>query len=150
QGLLGQRLVRAPQPDARLMDNRTINRRRKTRTTMPKLKCGLIQMNFKADVSMHPDQIRDIMIEAHLPYIEEAGQKGVQVLCFQEVFTQPYFCPSQDRKWYSAAEKIPDGHTTRLMQEQAKKHNMVIVVPIYEEAMPGVYYNTCAVIDADG
>ena len=117
---------------------------------MAKLKCGLIQMNFKADVSMHPDQIRDIMIEAHLPYIDEAGEKHVQVLCFQEVFTQPYFCPSQDRKWYAAAEKIPDGHTTRLMQEHAKKHNMVIVVPIYEEAMPGVYYNTCAVIDADG
>ena len=27
---------------------------------------------------------------------------------------------------------------------------MVIVVPIYEETMPGVYYNTAAVIDADG
>ena len=27
---------------------------------------------------------------------------------------------------------------------------MVIVVPIYEEAMTGVYYNTAAVIDADG
>ena len=90
------------------------------------------------------------MLEAHIPYIEDAGKQGVQVLCFQEVFTQPYFCPSQDRKWYAAAEAIPDGHTTRLMQEYAKKHSMVIVVPIYEEAMPGVYYNTCAVIDADG
>src|SRR6476469_4104727 len=27
---------------------------------------------------------------------------------------------------------------------------MVIVVPIYEEEIPGVYYNTAAVIDADG
>ena len=36
------------------------------------------------------------------------------------------------------------------MQEYAKKHSMVIVVPIYEEHMPGVYYNTAAVIDADG
>jgi N-carbamoylputrescine amidase len=74
----------------------------------------------------------------------------VQVLCFQEVFTQPYFCPSQDRKWYAAAEPIPDGYTTKLMQEYAKKYNMVIVVPIYEEHMTGVYYNTAAVIDADG
>jgi N-carbamoylputrescine amidase len=74
----------------------------------------------------------------------------VQVLCFQEVFTQPYFCPSQDRKWYAAAETIPDGHTTRLMQELAKKHEMVIVVPIYEQHMTGVYFNTAAVIDADG
>ncbi len=117
---------------------------------MAKVKCGLIQMALKGDGSMEPDAIRDAMIEAHIPYIEDAGKQGVQVLCFQEVFTQPYFCPSQDRKWYAAAESIPDGHTTKLMQEYAKKHSMVIVVPIYEEEMPGVYYNTAAVIDADG
>jgi len=117
---------------------------------MAKLKCGLIQMALKGDGSMQPLEIRDRMIEAHIPYIEEAAKQGVQVLCFQEVFTQPYFCPSQDRKWYAAAEAIPDGHTTRLMQEYAKKHSMVIVVPIYEEVMPGVYYNTAGVIDADG
>ena len=90
------------------------------------------------------------MIEAHIPYIEDAGKQGVQVLCFQEVFTQPYFCPSQDRKWYAAAERIPDGPTVQLMREYAQKYNMVIVVPIYEEQMTGVYYNTAAVIDADG
>ena len=44
----------------------------------------------------------------------------------QEVFTQPYFCPSQDAKWYAAVEKIPEGPTTKLMQEYAKKHNMVV------------------------
>jgi len=117
---------------------------------MAKVKCGLIQMALKGDGTMAPDEIRDRMIEAHIPYIEDAGKQGVQVLCFQEVFTQPYFCPSQDRKWYASAEKIPDGYTTKLMQEYAKKHNMVIVVPIYEEHMTGVYYNTAAVIDADG
>ena len=117
---------------------------------MSKVKCGLIQMALKGDGTMEPEAIRDRMIEAHIPYIEEAGKQGVQVLCFQEVFTQPYFCPSQDRKWYAAAEKIPDGPTTQLMQEYAKKYNMVIVVPIYEEHMTGVYYNTAAVIDADG
>jgi len=117
---------------------------------MSKVKCGLIQMALKGDGSMQPDEIRERMIEAHVPFIEDAGKQGVQVLCFQEVFTQPYFCPGQDRKWYAAAEKIPDGPTTQLMQEYAKKYNMVIVVPIYEEHMTGVYYNTAAVIDADG
>jgi len=107
-------------------------------------------MSLKGDGSMEPGDIRDRMIEAHIPFIEDAASQGVQVLCFQEVFTQPYFCPSQDRKWYAAAEKIPDGPTTILMQEYAKKHSMVIVVPIYEETMPGVYFNTAAVIDADG
>ncbi len=117
---------------------------------MNKLKCGLIQMSLKGDTSESTDAIRDQMIAAHIPLIEDAAQQGVQVLCFQEVFTTPYFCPSQDRKWYASAEKIPGGHTVTLMQEQAKKHNMVIVVPIYEEDLPGVYYNTAAVIDADG
>ena len=117
---------------------------------MAKLKCGLIQMALKGDTTMEPDQIRDLMLEAHHPMIEDAAAQGVQVLCFQEVFTQPYFCPGQDRKWYAAAEPIPGGHTVSLMQDYAKKHGMVIVVPIYEEAMSGVYYNTAAVIDADG
>ncbi|WP_281302002.1 MULTISPECIES: nitrilase-related carbon-nitrogen hydrolase [unclassified Iodidimonas] len=112
---------------------------------------GLIQMGLKASTDKDPETIRKAMIEAHIPLIEEAGEKGVQVLCFQEVFTQPYFCPSQDSKWYDAAEAIPDGPTTKLMQDYAKKYQMVIVVPIYEaDDVTGVYYNTAAVIDADG
>jgi beta-ureidopropionase len=117
---------------------------------MAKLRGGLIQMQLKGDTAMSPDEIKEKMIEAHLPLIEEAGKQGVQVLCFQEVFNQPYFCPSQDAKWYGAAEAIPDGPTVKLMQELAKKHSMVIVVPIYEEEITGVYYNCAAVIDADG
>jgi beta-ureidopropionase len=117
---------------------------------MATVRAGLIQMALKADTGDSPQAIRERMNEAHLPLIDEAGKQGVQVLCLQEVFNQPYFCPSQDVKWYAAAEKIPDGPTVKLMQEYAKKHSMVIVVPIYEEDITGVYYNTCAVIDADG
>ena len=117
---------------------------------MAKLKGGLIQMSLKGDTSMAPAEIKEKMIEAHLPLIEEAGKQGVQVLCFQEVFDQPYFCPSQDGKWYGAAEPVPDGPTVKLMQELARKHSMVIVVPLYEEEITGVYYNCAAVIDADG
>ena len=117
---------------------------------MSKIRGGLIQMGLKGSTESSPAEITRAMLEAHVPLIEKAGNAGVQVLCFQEVFTQPYFCPSQDAKWYAAAEPIPDGPTTKLMQELAKKHAMVIVVPIYEEAMTGVYYNTAAVIDADG
>ncbi len=117
---------------------------------MSKVKVGLIQMALKASTDQSPDQIRKIMTDAHIPFIEEAADKGVQVLCLQEVFTQPYFPPSQDPKWYDAAEKIPEGETTRLMQSYAKKHGMVMIVPLFEEDITGVYYNTAAVIDADG
>jgi N-carbamoylputrescine amidase len=114
------------------------------------VKCGLIQCANALDTAEPVEKIRDANIEKHLPLIQQAGQQGVQILCFQELFTGPYFCPSQDAKWYGLAEAIPDGPTVKLMQEQAKKHAMVIVVPIYEKAMTGVYYNTAAVIDADG
>lgn len=115
-----------------------------------KVKVGLIQMANKVPMERSCEEHRRGMIEAHLPYIDEAAKQGVQMLCMQEVFTGPYFCPSQDVKWYGLTEKIPDGPTTKLMQDLAKKHKMVIVVPIYEEHMTGVYYNTAAVIDADG
>lgn len=113
------------------------------------VKSGLIQVACP-NTGGPVEKIREMMIERHLPFITEAGKKGVQILCMQEIFTGPYFCPSQDKKWYGLAEKIPDGPTTNLMQELAKKHKMVIIAPIYEEAMTGVYYNTAAVIDADG
>ena len=117
---------------------------------MRKVKIGLIQMASKRPAEASCEDHRRAMIEAHLTYLEKAGQQGVNMLCMQEVFTGPYFCPSQDVKWYGLTEKIPDGPTMRLMQEYAKKYRMVIIVPIYEEEMTGVYYNTAAVIDADG
>lgn len=118
---------------------------------MPRMvKCGVIQMANCIDTSESCVKIGKAMTAAHLPYIEDAGKQGVQILSLQEVFNGPYFCPSQDTKWYGMAEEIPNGPTTRLMQELAKKHSMVMIVPIYERAMSGVYYNTAAVIDADG
>lgn len=117
---------------------------------MNKIKAGLIQMGLKADTSESPETIRDLMNEAHIQLIDKAGESGVQILCMQEVFNQPYFCPSQDTKWYAAAERVPDGPTIQLLKQYAKKHQMVIIAPIYEEDITGVYYNTAAVIDANG
>ncbi len=94
-------------------------------------------------------EIINAMVQKHIPMIEEAGKKGVQILCLQEIFNTPYFCPGQDHKWYESAESVP-GPTTELMQTYAKKYNMVIIVPIYEKESAGVLYNTAAVIDADG
>jgi beta-ureidopropionase len=114
------------------------------------VKGGLIQAANVKDASHSVADIKQAMIAKHVTLIEEAARQGVQVLCLQELFYAPYFCAEQDPRWYESTEKIPDGETTRLMQELAKKHGMVIVVPIYEEDLTGVYYNTAAVIDADG
>ena len=114
------------------------------------VRCALIQAaNPINDESVSVADIQKAMLDKHLPMIEEAGKKGVQILGLQEIFNGPYFCPSQDKRWYEAAEPIP-GPTTELMQSYAKKYSMVMVVPLYEKEMRGVFYNSAAVIDADG
>src|SRR2546426_5752102 len=118
---------------------------------MPRtVKCGLIQAKNAGPTDASIEEIKRLNIEKHLALIEDAAKQGVQILCMQEVFTTPYFCAEQQTRWYEAVEKIPEGPTTKLMQEAAKKYGMVIIVPIYEEELVGVYYNTAAVIDADG
>ena len=94
-------------------------------------------------------EICEAMYQKHIPYIEDAGKKGVQILCLQEIFNTPYFCPGQDKAWFKSAEAVP-GPTIFRLQEIAKKHQMVIVAPVYEQEQPGVLYNTAVVIDADG
>jgi beta-ureidopropionase len=103
---------------------------------------ALIQAEWTGD--------KESMIQKHVDYAKKAADQGAQVMCFQELFYGPYFCQVQDAEWYNLAEPIPDGPTTRLMQDVAKETGMVLIVPIYEEDGPGIYYNTAAVIDADG
>ena len=118
---------------------------------MPRVvKCGLIQASSACSVDEPLEKIREANIEKHMKFLDQAGKQGVQIVCMQEIFTGPYFCAEQNTRWYDATERIPDGPTTRLMQEVAKKYSMVIISPIYEEDETGVYYNTAAVIDADG
>lgn len=141
---------------------------RKTKKDEPKdngstriVRCGLIQASNPKAPSANPDKqtpaqqrkdvlaCRDAMIKKHIPMIEKAGKQGVQILCLQEIFNGPYFCAETHPRWYNIAETIP-GPTTDLMAEYAKKYNMAIVVPIYEEEQTGVYYNTAVLIDGEG
>jgi len=114
------------------------------------IKCGLIQAHNVAPTDAPIPEIRQANLDHQMTMVEDAARQGVQMLCFQEIFTTPYFCAEQTTRWYDAVERIPDGPTVKLMQEVAKQHGMVLIVPIYEEEQTGVYYNSAAVIDADG
>jgi len=115
------------------------------------VRCGLIQAaNVKSPVESTLADVRDAMIDKHVRMIDDAGARGVQILCLQELFYGPYFAAEQDTRWYAFTERVPGGPTVTLMQELARKHSMAMVVPVYEEEATGVYYNTAAVLDADG
>ena len=118
---------------------------------MREIKAALIQMSLKGDPATESiEAIRERMIAVHLPLIEDAARQGVRVLGLQEVFSAPYFPATIDDKWFAAAEAVPDGPTTRAMRDAAKRYGMVIVSPVYERDRGGAFYNTAAVVDADG
>jgi beta-ureidopropionase len=115
------------------------------------VRCGLIQVH--CEWSPEKYSIRDIskkMVEKHEKLIHEAAKKKTQILCLQELFNGPYFCAEQQARWYEMTEPVPEGPTVQRMQKLAKKYGMAIVVPVYEREMTGLFYNTAAVIDADG
>jgi N-carbamoylputrescine amidase len=106
------------------------------------IRAALLQATWTGD--------KQSMIDKHVDYVEQAAKQGAQVMCFQELFYGPYFCQVQDARFYGLTEKIPDGPTTKLFQQVARRHHIVLIVPMYEEDQTGVYYNTAAVLDADG
>ncbi|MCK1797207.1 acyltransferase [Streptomyces sp. XM4193] len=90
------------------------------------------------------------MIAKHEEHTREAARQGARVMGFQEVFNAPYFCQVQDPEHYRWAEPVPDGPTVTRMCALARETSMVLVVPVFEVADAGFYYNTAVVIDADG
>jgi N-carbamoylputrescine amidase len=118
---------------------------------MPRvIRAGLIQASSTHGGSAPLAGIKAAMIEKHLRLLESAAALGCRVVCLQEIFYGPYFCAEQSPRWYETTEEIPGGPTISLMREEAKRHGMVLIVPIYEREQAGVFYNTAAVIDSDG
>ena len=115
------------------------------------VRCGLIQAKCNFSPEKHSlKKIRQEMICKHEKLIARAVRKKVEILSLQEIFAGPYFCAEQNTRWYPMAEKVPEGPTVRWARKLARKHHMVMIVPVYEVENVGVYYNTAAIIDADG
>ena len=118
---------------------------------MPRtVRCGLIQAANVLDPAAGLPAVKKAMIAKHVRLIGEAAAKKARIVCLQELFYGPYFCAEQETRWYALTERVPEGPTVTKMRGLARKHGMVLIVPVYEEDQPGVYYNTAAVIDADG
>lgn len=113
----------------------------KKMSKISKIKAGLIQTKACKNKQENIDKA--------ISFIEKGVAQDVQVFALQELFFSVYFPAEQEKKWFDLAEPIP-GPTVKTMQDVAKKHGIVLVVPIFEEEGRGIYYNTTAVIDADG
>ena len=106
------------------------------------VRAGLVQARWAGD--------KDTMVKNAIESIRQAASDGAQVVCLQELFYGPYFCQVQEPEWFDWTEPVPDGPTTRQLMDLARELGVVLVAPVYEVEQAGVFYNTAAVIDADG
>ncbi|MGA2804882.1 MAG: nitrilase-related carbon-nitrogen hydrolase [Acidimicrobiales bacterium] len=106
------------------------------------VRAALVQAQWAGD--------KDLMTKNAIRSVQQAAAEGARVVCLQELFNGPYFCQVQDGAWYDWAEPVPDGPTIRQFMDVARENGTVLVVPVYELESSGVFYNTAAVIDADG
>lgn len=106
-----------------------------------KVNVGLVQVSCVKD--------KDENIKKTIENIRLAAKKGANIVCLQELFASLYFCDIEDYDNFNLADKIP-GEITEMFQSLAKELGIVIVASMFEKKAQGLYFNTTAVIDADG
>ena len=102
---------------------------------------GLVQMKCTTNVEEN--------LERAVGKIQEAAKRGAQIICLHELFRGEYFCRKEDADLFNLAEPVP-GPTTEKLAQVAKEKKVALVVSLFERRAPGVYHNSCAVLDADG
>jgi N-carbamoylputrescine amidase len=81
--------------------------------------------------------------------LREAARKGAQLAVLPELFLGPYFCQSEEHKYFEWTESVP-GPTSEALGKLARELKMAIVGSVFERRMAGIYHNTAFVVDADG
>lgn len=81
--------------------------------------------------------------------VRQAAKRGASIIQLQELFETPYFCKDQLAELFDLAQPAEDHPTIVRMQELARELEVVLPVSFFEAAN-NAYYNSLAVIDADG
>jgi len=102
---------------------------------------GLVQMRCSTDPAAN--------LATAIAGIEQAAERGAQIVCLQELFRSQYFCQREDATVFDLAEPIP-GPSTEALGAVAAARQVVVVASLFEKRAEGVFHNTAVLIDADG
>lgn len=95
------------------------------------------------------EDIRRANVDHHLELMKAAHQQKVQIICFGELFTAPYFALEKNPMWLPMAEDAENGPTATQLKAAAKQYQMIVVAPLYEQDQDA-RYNTAIIIDENG
>ncbi|PIV84859.1 MAG: peptidyl-arginine deiminase, partial [Nitrospirae bacterium CG17_big_fil_post_rev_8_21_14_2_50_50_9] len=119
------------------MKNDSIN----TEQRDQKVTIGLVQSAVSGDASANMERASE--------KIREAASRGAQIISLPELYRSRYFPQEEKGEAAHLAESIP-GESTKTFSPLAKKLGVVIILPLFEKAPDGRFYNSAVVIDADG
>jgi N-carbamoylputrescine amidase len=102
---------------------------------------GVIQTAYGADLHANIEKTRH--------FIRAASDQGAQVILPSELFQGPYFCVTQDERWFADAHPWREHPCVTALTPLAAELQVVIPVSIFEREGPH-YYNSLVMIDADG
>ena len=106
-----------------------------------KFTIGLVQMRCTTNA--------DENLTHAIEKIREAARRGAQIISLHELFHGEYFCRSENPDLFDLAEPVP-GPTTKVLSAISSELHVALVASLFERRAPGLYHNTCAVLDADG
>jgi len=81
--------------------------------------------------------------------VRDAAARGAQVILPSELFEGPYFCQTEDESFFEWAGAAEGHETIARFSALAKELSVVIPVSFFERANHA-YYNSVAIVDADG
>ena len=105
------------------------------------LSLGVIQAPYGLDM--------DANIARVIAHVREAAARGAQVVLASELFQGPYFCVSQEERWFATAHPWREHPCVIAMAPVAAELGVVLPVSIFERDGPH-YYNSLVMLDADG
>lgn len=92
---------------------------------------------------------RETNVERVLGLVREAADRGARIVLVPELFEGPYFPRTQDEACFAWARPLEGNPTLARFQGLARELDVVLPFPFFERDGPA-YYNSVAVVDADG
>ena len=108
---------------------------------MRKVNVAATQMTCSENSSDNIDKAKNL--------IKQSVDEGAQIVLIQELFESVYFCCLNDPKRFELAKPFEKNPLLMEMSDLAKELSVVLPISFFEQDN-NTYYNSLAIIDADG
>ncbi|WP_330542505.1 nitrilase-related carbon-nitrogen hydrolase [Butyrivibrio sp. X503] len=111
-------------------------------------KVACIQYACGAPCASDKEQVENSIKKA-AELAKKAADNGAKIILLSELFERKYFCQERRYDYYELAVPILDNPAVKYFSEFCKENKVVMPISVFEKD-ENVFYNSVAMIDADG